>query len=283
MDSRTAGLSSTEVPQQNVITRSQDQSPCDVEILDETQSPNGSSSSQYADISNPLVGDHAAYLSISGRLRYLGHSSTWSFTQQVLEMAHQSRRAKRRPRDVMYVEGEAYKLPCENPFAFTQSDISGLPALDLSLYYVQSVKFRTKPLFYLFDEQDFTASLRRFYKAPMTQAQAQPLWFIHYLVIMSLGKVVVTGIPNGESHEGPTPGSKLLARALRLLPDMAYLCLKPIEATEILCSIALHLQSIDHRCAAHLYVRQLEDAACATNFDIDWSSVAHGASAWVAY
>ncbi len=171
-------------------------------------------------------------------------------------MTHKSPRARRLPRDAMYVEGDAYKLPYENLFAFAQSDISGLPSLDLSLYYVESVKFRTHPLFFLFDEQDFTASLRHFYKSPMAYAHAKPLWFIHYLVIMSLGRALVTDGRTGWSHDPDPPGPKLLTRALRFLPDMSYLSIRsdPVQATEILCSIALHLQSIDHRSAAHIYV-----------------------------
>jgi proline utilization trans-activator len=172
-------------------------------------------------------------------------------------MAHKSPHAKRIPGDVIHVEGETYKLPYGDLFPFNISDISGLPSLNLSLYYMQSVKFRTGPLFWLFDEQSFTISLRQFYKAPMKQAQAKPLWFIHYLVIMSLGKALVTDRHVGGAHDATAPGSKLLSRALRLLPDMSFLCSEPIEATEILCSIALHLQSIDHRCAAHLYVSGL--------------------------
>jgi hypothetical protein len=253
-DFDTTDLDPTHVPRQNEMTASRQLSLPDAEAADEGQSMDESATPDHTSVSNPLVGDHPAYLSISGRLRYLGHSSTWSFTQQVLEMTYKSPRAKRPPRDVMYVEGEAYKLPYEKLFAFEQSDVSGLPSLDLSLYYVQSVKFRTHPLFFLFDEQEFTASLRQFYKAPMRQAQAKPLWFIHYLVIMALGKALVTDARTAGAQDAITPGSRLLTRALRLLPDVSYLCSEPIKATEILCSIALYLQSTDHRCAAHIYV-----------------------------
>ena len=232
------------------------ETPQHTEVVDEGHATDGSATPDSSTVANPLVRNHAAYISISGRLRYLGHSSTWSFTQQVLEMTHKSPRAKRHPRDALYVEGDVYRLPYERLFAFTSSDISGLPSLELSLYYLQSVKFRIQPLFFLFDEQDFTISLRQFYKAPMAQAQAKPLWFIHYLVIMSLGKALTESHAGG-LHDADPRGPELLTRALQLLPHMSYLCSDPIQASEIFCSIALHLQSIDHRCAAHLYVSRL--------------------------
>jgi hypothetical protein len=246
-----------EISEQNELPPSHHQSPRDAQVSDKGHSPDEPATPDYTAVSNPLVADHATYISISGRLRYLGHSSNWSFTQQVLEMVHQSPLAKHLPRNAMYVEGDAYKLPFDQPFALTQSDISGLPSLDLSLYYVHSVKFRTNPLFYLFDEEEFVASLRQFYKAPLAYAQEKPLWFIHYLVIMSFGKALLTKIQTGESHDAASVGSNLLIRALRLLPDITYLCSEPIEATEILCAISLFLQCIDHRCAAHSYVSRL--------------------------
>lgn len=230
------------------------QSPRNAEGMDQSHVSDGSPTPDHTSVVNPLVGEQPTYLAISGRLRYLGHSSNWSFTQQVLETVHQSHFAQQLPRDVMYVEGDAYKLPYETLFAFTESDISGLPSLDLSLYYVQSVKFRTNPLFYLFDEQDFITSVRHFYKNPLVYAQTKPLWFIHYLVIMALGKAIVTKSCVETADGAVIPGSQLFFRALRLLPDLTYICKAPIVATEMLCAVALYLQSIDHRCAAHLYV-----------------------------
>lgn len=229
--------------------------PRDGQVLDETRSQDEPGTPDYSGVVNPLVRDQAAYISISGRLRYLGHSSTWSFTQQVLELAHQSPLTKRVPRGEMYVEGDAYRLPFEELYHFTESDMSGLPSLDVSLYYVQSVKFRTNPLFYLFDEHEFTTSVHEFYKSPLLYARAKPIWFIHYLVIMALGKALVSrSQPTAASQNVTSAGSHLLTRALRLLPDITHLAEEPIDATEILCAIALYLQSIDHRCAAHIYV-----------------------------
>ncbi|KIV89326.1 hypothetical protein, variant [Exophiala mesophila] len=156
----------------------------------------------------------------------------------------------------MYVEGDAYRLPFEELYHFTESDMSGLPSLDVSLYYLQSVKFRTNPLFYLFDEHEFTKSVHEFYKSPLLYARAKPIWFIQYLVIMALGKALVSRSQPAASQNVTSAGSHLLTRALRLLPDITHLAEEPIDATEILCAIALYLQSIDHRCAAHIYIGQ---------------------------
>lgn len=226
-----------------IVTRESqtlDQAPIPEEITDLEQSG----------VSNPLVSEQPTYISDnSGRLRYLGHSSTWSFSRQVLNMVNQSPHSNPSTEASLHVEGEVYNVSTVD-LTISQSDIAGIPSMDLALYYLQSVKFRTHPILHLFDEADFSFHLHRFYESPATYGQSNRIWFVHFLILMAFGKAFVK---QTQPTRGPT-GSDLFARALRLLPDTTYLCYEPVESTEILCCIALYLQSIDHRSAAHIYV-----------------------------
>ncbi|KAH7009725.1 hypothetical protein EDB80DRAFT_412636 [Ilyonectria destructans] len=219
----------------------------------ETHSSYESPSFEDTAVENPLVPEKPAYFSeASGRLRYMGHSSTWSFSRQVLDMAYQSPNAEHSPSASSRLDGEIYRILPEPGPIFNSWSFEGLPSLDLSLYYLHTVKFRTHPFFHLFDESEFTSRLHQFYQEPETFAQTNRLWYVHYLLIMAFGKSFIS---QGNAQSGPA-GSELFARAMGVLPDTTQLCSDPVKATEIFCCIALFLQSVDHRVAAHLYVGQ---------------------------
>ncbi|EON70068.1 hypothetical protein W97_09334 [Coniosporium apollinis CBS 100218] len=204
-------------------------------------------------VPNPLVPVQPAYIhDNAGSLRYLGHSSTWSFSRQVLHMAHQSPHSSHSFEPSMHVEGEVYRVDAGNSPTFSSADTAGIPSADIALYHLQNVKFRTRPLYHLFDEADFTFNLHHFYESPLAFAQARPLWYIHYLLIMAFGKAFIAQPQAANGLAGLT----LFERALRLLPDVTYLVRDRVESTEILCCIALYLESIDHRSAAHVYIGQ---------------------------
>lgn len=193
-------------------------------------------------VPNPLVRKQPAYTQdVGGKLRYLGHSSTWSFSRQVLELVHQHSPV---PDPSYNVEGEAYDLTWKSSGLV---DLTGLPSQEVSLYLVQTVKFRISTLFHILDEEDFAANINKLYANPSTYAQTARVWFVHYLLIMAFGKALTSNTQ---------AGSHLFVRALSLLPDVPSLCMEPVEATEVLCSIALYLQCIDHRTAAHIYIGQ---------------------------
>jgi hypothetical protein len=187
----------------------------------------------------------------SGRLRYLGHTSTWSFSYQVLQMASQSAGINTSPAasTQSHVDGQLYSIIPELQIGLDAAEISNLPALELALYYAQTAKFRTYPLYHLFEETDFSQNLHCFYQDPSDYAQTHGLWYVHYLVIMALGKSLL-----GKQAGMRPAGSELFSRALNLLPDAAYLSRDPVRATELFCSVALYLHCVDHRVAAHSYV-----------------------------
>lgn len=199
-------------------------------------------------LSNPLVPEQPAYLwDSSGYLRYLGHSSTWAFTQQLLSLTRKSARLTPSPELPVYTEAEIYPVNATR-LSLLPEELAGLPSLELSLFYMQSVKFRTYPLYYLFDEEDFVSNLHRFYESMATDVQEQRLWYVHFLLVIAFGK----------AFKAQTmcclAGADFFNRALRLLPDTTFLSRDAVRSTEILCCIALYLQSTEHRNAAHIYV-----------------------------
>lgn len=223
-----------------------------------------------AQLTNPLVHEQPEYAQNSnGRLLHFGHSSTWAFTQQLLDKTNQTSHN----RYVWNEEASVYLLNAERSL-LGQDDIKGLPSSELAMFYMHAVKFRTCPLYYLFDDGDFTFHLRRFYSNVLEYAQQHRIWFVHYLVIMAFGKTFNT------NHNAVTAGLTLFSRALRLLPDTTVLCQDPVPSTELLSSIALYLQSVDHRAAAHLYVSECTSHNYGELILVDWSSNAPSLLTW---
>lgn len=192
---------------------------------------------------NPLISEQPTYLvNQSGRLLYLGHSSTWAFSRQVLQM---TREHFQTPSPFLNGEAEAYELDRHDP---STVDLSGLPSFEMSMLLLSTVKYRLHPFFHLFDEHEFIGNLHRLYKNPSEYAQAERLNYIHFLVIMALGKSFTSD---------PSAGLNLFNRALTLLPDVTQLCADAIRPIEVLCSVAMYLECIDHRCAAFAMARYL--------------------------
>lgn len=221
---------------------------------DDNDEPYGGASSREESVvqassalSNPLVPEQPGYLfDSSGRMRYLGHSSTWSFSQQLLDMTRKSTYLAS-PESTMNVEASVYNVEATR-LPLHPEEFAGLPSLELSLFYLQCVKFRTSPLYYLFDEEDFVSNLHRFYESMATDVQDQRLWYVHFLLILAFGKAF------NAQNAVCLAGLEFFNRALRLLPETTFLFRDAVHSTEVLCCIALYLQSIDHRMAAHIYV-----------------------------
>lgn len=126
-------------------------------------------------------------------------------------------------------------------------DIRGLPSLDHALFLIKATEFHTGQMFHLFDAKTFMPQLYWFYEDPANRIGDSGLWFIHFMVLVALGKAL-----SGSKNIGNVPpGADLFAKAFMMLPDYCFLWKEPYTASEILCSIALYLQSIDWRTSAH--------------------------------
>lgn len=124
-----------------------------------------------------------------------------------------------------------------------------IPSIDYAIFLINAVKFHCGQLVHLFDEEDFNAKLHTFYGAEPNNL-SDSLWYIQYLLVIAFGRTLV----QRKHRDSKPPGAEFFVHALQLLPDTNRLCQEPLMAAEILCGIALYLQALDSRNAAHVTV-----------------------------
>ncbi|KAI0914528.1 fungal-specific transcription factor domain-containing protein [Ustulina deusta] len=189
----------------------------------------------------------------TGRRRFLGPTSTWSYTQQVKILIRKHLKNPDLPEAPLNPEGPAFILEWPSTGTIGPLSLNVLPSLDFALYLATTVKFHLGQLYHIFHEETFIAGLHKFYEQG-PYAEPLPdnrLWYVQYLLIMAFGHALLSG------YVGRRPaGSELVSRAIELMPDAFGLNQNPVLATEVLCCLALYLQSIDHRTGAFLYIGQ---------------------------
>lgn len=180
---------------------------------------------------------------------YLGPSSNWSFHGRVLNLVHTHVHQTPLPSSSFLFEGEAYGLPWNDRRDSLGPQKAFVPSVDHAIFLVNAVKFHCTQLFHLFDEDEFDAKRQAFYSNPDDVAETD-LWYIHFLLVISLGKAVTQN-----KLQGLRPaGSELFQQAQWLLPGIDILCRNPVVAMELLCCAALYLHALDSRNAAHVTV-----------------------------
>ena len=201
------------------------------------------------EIPNPMVPVIPAYMRDGyGTLRYLGHSSTFSFSRQLLSMVHECPQlGDTRPSSVS-CDAESYAVDASS-ILLTPSDFTGLPPFELATFYLQVLKFKINPFFHLFDEICFEKKMQLFYENSGAAAHADTTWYLHYLLIMAFGKALTS-----PTNYNGVVGMELFNRALRMLPDVTTLWRDLLTGVEIMCCVGLYLFSIDHRAAGYIYV-----------------------------
>ncbi|KAB8076106.1 hypothetical protein BDV29DRAFT_200469 [Aspergillus leporis] len=220
-------------------------------------------------LTNPLSSGPSTFMAAaSGRIFYLGTSSNWSFARKILSMTHEHLYNSPLPTGSLYFDGSAYDLGWDGTRTTVTPDIPMAPPLDFSIYLINAVKFHAGQLFHLFDEETFMGGLYAFYENPEQQIATSGLWYIHYLLILAFGKAFVVQ----RNHGSRPSGCDFFTKALQLLPDPTHLSREPIIATEILCCIALYLQSLDFRNTAHNYIGQAVRIALAQGMHTDMSA-----------
>ncbi|KAH8700208.1 Zn(II)2Cys6 transcription factor [Talaromyces proteolyticus] len=219
-----------------------------------------------SDLTNPLSTAPSTFMTAAnGRTFYLGTSSNWSFARRILSMTHEHVYNSPLPTESLLFEGSTYDLGWDGLRTTVDQELPIVPTLDYSIYLINAVKFHAGQLFHLFDEGTFMGGLYAFYEDPQQQMASPDLWYIHYLVIIALGKALVVH----RNRTGRPPGCEFFTKALQLLPDSTHLCRDPVNATEILCCIALYLQSLDFRSAAHNFIGQAVRIALAQGMHTD--------------
>ena len=125
-----------------------------------------------------------------------------------------------------------------------------LPTMDHALHLVDLVRFHCGELFHLWDDKTFTNNLHAFYAQDPPSKSGRELWYVQFLLILSLGKA----FSMKKSQGSRPPGADLFIAAMCALPHTIFLFSDPLLATEVLCALALYSQCIDYRMMAHNYV-----------------------------
>lgn len=184
------------------------------------------------------------------RTGYLGSSSNWSFARRVLSMAYERAYESPLPAKDLSFDGRIYDLGWDGLRSqFTPESIA-LPSSDYAVYLINAVKFHCGQMFHLFDEHSFMQQFTQFHQTPREHANRSDLWFIHYLLILAFGKAFI--VRSNAAHS--PPGADMFVWALKLLPDTIFMCAQSVESVEVLCCVALYLQSLDFRSSAYNYV-----------------------------
>ncbi|CAO2651315.1 Nn.00g096120.m01.CDS01 [Neocucurbitaria sp. VM-36] len=219
-----------------------------------------------ANLMNPMLESPSKFMSSStGRAFYLGTSSNWSFHGQILNLVHEHIHKSPLPGADLLFDGSAYDLPWDGSRSLPDSSAPIIPSIDYAIFLINAVKFHCAQLVHLFDEDEFNANLHAFYSNSESGAWKESLWYIHFLLIIAFGKTFVQ-----HKHHAPRPpGADFFIRALQLLPDTNRLCSEPVTAVEILCCIALYLQALDSRNAAHVTIGQAMRIALAQGMHTD--------------
>ncbi|RDW76925.1 hypothetical protein BP6252_04978 [Coleophoma cylindrospora] len=211
---------------------------------------------------NPLSDDRERYVSDStGKPWYLGTSSNWSFARRVLSMAHERVYSLPLPAKDLSFDGKIYDIGWDGLRSPFTPEFTALPSSDYAIYLINAVKFHCGQMFHLFDEQSFMQKFTEFHQTSAEEQhdQRSDLWFIHYLLILAFGKAFTVRSNAGHSP----PGADLFVWALKCLPSTVYMCAQSVESVEILCCVALYLQSLDFRCSAYNYIGQALRSALA--------------------
>lgn len=147
---------------------------------------------------------------------------------------------------------EAYPLDWTSEQGQPTFQLDDLPAQDHALYLINTVEFHVGQVYHLFDAPTFIASVRQFY-ATGHQRTLTPwwrLWLAHFLLIIAFGKALLTQV----SSQGKFPGIDYFKRAISLLPQVPEYYQDSLLSVELLTSLSLYLQAIDHRNSAYVYL-----------------------------
>lgn len=183
-------------------------------------------------------------------LGFCGPSSTWAFSQRVFLLFKTVMPDYPSPDLPFHVDGSTWTLNWTRTSQIDASLLEGLPSHNDFLYLLNTLKFHSHQMLVLFDEDEFLPHLEAFYQKGIEEVKASPLWFIQYLLLISLAKVCI----GTSTSSGSPPGSSFFQRAMSLMPAFVGLHRKPNLAMQILYLTALFLVTVDMKDAAYAYV-----------------------------
>ncbi|RYN16154.1 hypothetical protein AA0113_g12556 [Alternaria arborescens] len=207
------------------------------------------------DLRNPLTTTSPAFVMDSmGKRHWLGPSSTWAYSQQVIRLLRSHLNIRDRNEAITSVDAQAFTLDWPSVRGSMLQQKADIPSRDYAIYLTNTVKFHLGQTYHLFEESHFLAGVHEYYNcSTLSDATGQTrLWHVQFLLVMALGQALLAPVTSGKSPAS----NNLVARALDLLPDAHGLYRDPIISIELLCCLSLYLQSIDHRNSAYLYIGQ---------------------------
>ncbi|KAH6656516.1 fungal-specific transcription factor domain-containing protein [Truncatella angustata] len=211
-------------------------------------------------LTNLLAASPSTFMAApNGQPYYMGTSSNWSFSGRVLQITHEHVHQTPLPSSALLFDGLAYDLGWGGPMDPTDLNTLAIPSPDYSIYLVNAVKFHCGQMYHLFDDEEFHQNLQQFYSEPENPARQSSLWYIHFLLILAFGKIFIMQKSTGKRPSG----TEFFVKAMQILPPAYCFPSDPVGSTEILCCIALYLQCVDHRNAAHIYIGQAMRTAMA--------------------
>lgn len=184
---------------------------------------------------------------------YLGTSSNWSFGRRLLALAHERIVGTPIRLDELMFEGQNYTLEWADvpPVSLREALSGALPSSDHAIYLINTVKFRCGQIFHLFEEEVFMHNFTAYYDSRHQDIHHPQIWYLHYLLILALGKAFVVRV--GKSDR--PAGADLFVLAMKYLPTVVFLHSPILEVMELLCCAALYLHSLDFRGSAYSLVR----------------------------
>ncbi|KAM6510353.1 hypothetical protein FALCPG4_017969 [Fusarium falciforme] len=219
------------------------------------------STSSHTEPTNPLAASSSTYVADGeGWLRWLGESSTWSFSHKTLMLVrdHLHDANLPLPNIPLNEESRAYSLTWGSSGFEDPASFSNLPSRDHAVYLLNGVRFHLGSLYHLYDERQFMDLFHAFYDSPVESGTKNKIWYIQFLTLLALAKAISIQPASGTAA---LPGSEFFLRAIKMLPDPSYLISDALTAVEALCSIALYLQCADQRNAAYIYIGQAQRIA----------------------
>ncbi|KAJ8112456.1 hypothetical protein OPT61_g5177 [Boeremia exigua] len=223
-------------------------------------------------IINPLVSGQSAYTAVNtGQALHFGSSSNWSFGRRALALVHSKVFGFPLPETDLHFDGSTYDLGWDGRRTAVTAVQSALPTADHALFLINTVKFHCGQLFHVFDNDVFMQNFNMFHENNQAQGRCPELWYIHYLIVLAIGKSLV-----GRLRKGRKPsGADLFVQAMQMLPDQIFLWTDPVESTEILCCAALYLQCLDLRIVAYTMIGQAIRTAISFGFHTDMPTHQH--------
>lgn len=208
-------------------------------------------------IRNPLTSSETFFLvDSSGRQRYLGSSSSLSFTWQIRFLLKKVMGDDVPINLVPSSEEQTYKMAAATvrsslfPLAGTDTD---MPSRSYPKYLAETALYHLGDIFHVFDRDEFMAKIDAFFDDGSCNRPLSTLWHVQLLqplLAIAFGKLFLR---RGASALGP-PGATDFLRALTLQNDILYLWADPILKIETLCLTTLYLMSCDMRATAYCMV-----------------------------